>query len=60
MRTTFGVDRVGRRGWVKLALEVPVAEAIEVELPGKQCLEETDVLRSDRVESGDVPTGLAL
>jgi len=60
MRTPLDFGGVIGRGRVKLALEIAVAEAIDGELAGQQRGEQSDVLRGDRVESGDMPTGLAL
>jgi len=51
---SFGRERV------KPALEIAVAEAIDGELASKQRGEQSDGLRGDRLESGDMPTGLAL
>ena len=60
VRTPLDLCGVFGRKRVKLALEIAVAEAIDGELAGQQRCEQRDVFRSNRVESGDVPTGLAL
>jgi len=60
MRAALGLGGVGRVCGVKLVLEIAVAKAVDGELLGKQGFEESDILRSDRVEGGDMLTGLAL
>ena len=60
MRAALGLGGIGRVCRVKLVLKIAIAKAVDGELPGKQGFEESDILRSDRVEGGDMLTGLAL
>lgn len=59
VRAPLDLGGVFGRKRVKLALEIAVAKAICGELTGQQRCEQGDVFRGDRVESGDVLTGLA-
>ncbi|MEF8768911.1 hypothetical protein [Candidatus Accumulibacter contiguus] len=51
---------ISDRTQVEFVLEIAIAKAVDGELPGKQGFEESDILRRDRVEGGDMLTGFAL
>lgn len=60
MRAALGLAGIGRVCGVEFVLEIAIAKAVDGELPGKQGFEESDILRRDRVEGGDMLTGFAL
>ena len=59
MRAALGIRGTGEVCGVELVLDIVIAKAVDGELPGKQGFVESDSLRSNRVEGGDMLTGRA-